>query len=108
MQKLYLTEGKLSCNCKRTDFSTDLLYHRYVLAELRSSECEYVERLRVLTEVSGDVLYFCKRVRYLLCLYVIQDYLVYIQLDPTVPAELKADVLAIFCNLTEIYVFHNE
>jgi hypothetical protein len=63
------------------------LSHRgYVLAELRSSEREYVERLRVLTE----------------------DYLKYIQLEPTVPVELKADVLAIFCNLPEIYAFHKE
>lgn len=28
--------------------------YRYVLEELRSSECEYVERLRILAEVSKD------------------------------------------------------
>ena len=39
---------------------------------------------------------------------LLQDYLKYIQLEPTVPAELKADVLAIFCNLQDIYAFHNE
>jgi hypothetical protein len=61
-------------------------HRRYVLAELRSSESVYVDRLRVLVE----------------------DYLKYVQSEPTVPTELKADVLAIFCNLHEIYEFHNK
>ena len=75
-----------------------------MLAELRSSECEYVERLRIVTEVS-EFIYTCILV--IFCI-TIQDYLRYIQTEPTVPADLKADVLAIFCNLPDIYAFHKE
>jgi hypothetical protein len=39
---------------------------------------------------------------------LVEDYLKYVQSEPTVPTELKADVLAIFCNLHEIYEFHNK
>ena len=44
----------------------------------------------------------------MLLIPLLQDYLKYIQLEPTVPVDLKADMLAIFCNLPDIYAFHNE
>ena len=38
----------------------------------------------------------------------VQDYIKHVQLEPKVPLGLKADVLAIFSNLSEIFTFHNE
>lgn len=65
---------------------------------------EYVDRLRGLSEVYAIWISTFS----VFMPFPVQDYLKYIQLEPTVPADLKADVLAIFSNLPEIYTFHNE